>query len=202
MTLDPNDPDYKWTEPALVIKSNPRWDFNAIDPGVIADQQGNLWMSFGSFWSGIKMIQLDPNTGKRISPDSPIYSLAHYDSIEAPFIYFYDGYYYLFVDWGMCCRGADSTYNMRVGRSMKITGPYLDKEGKDMLTGGGTLLLDTDGPFIGPGHPGIIKEDNNYLLSMHYYNGARRGASQYAIRPFEWDDEGWPVVVTPESVPQ
>ena len=111
-------------------------------------------------------------------------------------MYFYDGYYYLFVDWGMCCRGADSTYNMRVGRSKNITGPYLDKEGKDMLTGGGTLLLDTEGPFIGPGHPGIIKKDNNYLLSMHFYNGAQRGASQYAIRSLEWDDDGWPVVVT------
>ena len=197
-TLDPNDPQYKWTEQGLVVTSDANDDYNAIDPAVILDQEGKLWMSFGSFWSGIKLIQLDPETGKRI-PDSPMYSLATYDSIEASFIYYHDGYYYLFLDWGMCCRGVNSTYNMRVGRSKKITGPYLDKEGTDMLDRGGTLLLETDGAFIGPGHPGIIKVDNNFLLGMHFYNGARNGASQYAIRPLEWDKDGWPYIVTPPA---
>ena len=162
------------------------------------DGDGKFYSAGGSFWSGIKLIQLDPETGKRI-PDSPMYSLASYDSIEASFIYYHDGYYYLFLDWGMCCRGVNSTYNMRVGRSKKITGPYLDKEGKDLLDRGGSLLLETDGAFIGPGHPGIIKVDDNYLLGMHFYNGARNGASQYAIRPLEWDKDGWPYVVTPPT---
>ena len=130
------------------------------------DADGNLWMSFGSFWGGIKLIQLDPATGKRIAPDSPVHALAHYDSIEAPFIYHHNGVYYLFLNWGMCCRGLNSTYNMRVGRSPKITGPYLDKEDKDMLEGGGTLLLDTDGPFIGPGHAGIL-EGGRQILARH-----------------------------------
>jgi arabinan endo-1,5-alpha-L-arabinosidase len=197
-TLDPNDPQYKWTEQGLVVTSDANDDYNAIDPAVIVDQEGNLWMSFGSFWSGIKLIQLDPDTGKRI-PDSPMYSLAAYDSIEASFIYYHDGYYYLFLDWGMCCRGVNSTYNMRVGRSKKITGPYLDKEGKDMLDRGGTLLLETDGAFIGPGHPGIIKVGDDYLLGMHFYNGAMNGSSQYAIRPLEWDKDGWPYIVTPPA---
>lgn len=199
-TLDPDDPDYKWSEPKLVIKSDPSCNFNAIDPGVIVDEDDKLWMSFGSFWSGMQLIELDPDTGLRIASDSPITPLAHADSIEAPHLYFHDGYYYLFLNWGMCCRGADSTYNMRVGRSKTITGPYLDKDGKDMLEGGGTLLLETDGIFVGPGHPGVWKEGDKYLMGMHYYNGAMNGWSQYAIRPMTWDDQGWPVIEKPKPV--
>ncbi len=198
-TLDPCDPAYEWKDAGIVIQSSPRDDFNAIDPAVTVDADGNLWLSFGSFWGGIKLIQLDPATGKRIAPDSPIHALAHYDSIEAPFIYHHNGAYYLFLNWGMCCRGVNSTYNMRVGRSPTITGPYLDKDDKNMLDGGGTLLLDTDGPFIGPGHAGILKEGDKYWLGMHFYDGSTRwGVSKYAIRPLTWSADGWPVVGTAE----
>jgi arabinan endo-1,5-alpha-L-arabinosidase len=193
-TLDPADPAFQWTDQGIVIQSNDKSDFNTIDPAVILDEQGDLWMSFGSFWSGIRMIQLDPKTGKRIASDSPIYSLAHYESIEASYVYHHGDYYYLFVNWGTCCRGVNSTYNIRVGRGQKVTGPYLDKEGKDLLKGGGTLLLQTDGAFIGPGHAGIIKEGDKYWMSMHYYDGAQRGASILAIRPVTWDAQGWPIV--------
>jgi arabinan endo-1,5-alpha-L-arabinosidase len=194
-TLDPNDPNYKWTDQGLVVSSAPADDFNTIDPAVSQDADGNLWLAFGSFWSGIKLIQLDPATGRRIAPDSPMYSLAHYGSIEASFIYFHDGYYYLFVDWGLCCRGVRSTYNMRVGRSQKITGPYVDKDGHDMLTGGGSLLLDTDGAFIGPGHAGIIKDGDKYWMSMHFYDGTTPpSGGTLAIRPLTWTTEGWPRV--------
>jgi len=183
-----------------VIQSSPRDDFNAIDPVVTQDADGNLWLAFGSFWGGIKLIQLDPATGRRIAPDSPIHALAHYDSIEAPFIYYHNGVYYLFLNWGMCCRGVNSTYNMRVGRSPTITGPYLDKEDKDMLEGGGTLLLETDGPFIGPGHAGILKKGDRYWLGMHFYDGSTPwGVSKYALRPLTWTEDGWPVVGIPES---
>lgn len=197
-TLDPDDPDYKWSEPELVIKSDRSCNYNAIDPALIADEDGRLWMTFGSFWSGMQLIELNPKTGMRISEDSPVKTLAHYDSIEAPYLYYHDGYYYLFVNWGMCCRGANSTYSLRVGRSRRITGPYFDKEDRDMLNGGGSLLLETDGIFVGPGHAGIWKEGESYLLGMHFYNAAMRGWSQYALRPLSWDDEGWPVVETPK----
>jgi arabinan endo-1,5-alpha-L-arabinosidase len=194
-TLDPNDPNYKWTEEGIVVQSKTEDDFNTIDPGIVQTPDGGLWLCFGSFWSGIKLIQLDPKTGKRIAPDSPMYSLAHTRMIEASDIYFHDGYYYLMLDWGKCCSGITSTYDMRVGRSQKITGPYLDKDGKDMLQGGGSELLGTDGAFIGPGHPGILKEGDKYWMSMHYYDGASgnpRGT--LAIRPLTWDKDGWPVV--------
>jgi len=193
-TLDPTDPAYSWTDHGIVIQSDPTVDYNTIDPALFQDVDGSLWMSFGSFWGGIKLIQLDPKTGKRIAQDSPVHALAHYDSIEAPFIYRHDGKYYLFVNWGFCCRGANSTYEIRVGRSDNVTGPYLDKEGKDMLLGGGSKLLGTEGAFIGPGHAGILQEGERYWFGFHFYNGAQRGASTYGIRPLIWDQGGWPVI--------
>ena len=192
--LDPDSPNYKWTDQGIVIQSATNNNFNAIDPAVTFDQEGKLWMSFGSFWSGIKMIELNPKTGLRISPDSPIHSLAKYESIEAPFIYFHDGHYYLFVNWGRCCRGTNSTYNIRIGRSQKITGPYLDKEEKDLAQGGGSLLLETDGDFIGPGHAGILKEADKFWFSLHFYDKTRRGMSTLAIRPLTWSADGWPAI--------
>jgi arabinan endo-1,5-alpha-L-arabinosidase len=93
-----------------VIQSGARDNFNAIDPAVTRDDQGGLWLAFGSFWSGIKLIQLDPATSKRLAADSAMYSLAYADSIEAPYIQHHDGCYYLFVNWGLCCRGTNSTY--------------------------------------------------------------------------------------------
>src|SRR5664279_225289 len=167
-TLDPNDPNYGWTDRGLIIASAATNDFNAIDPAAFHDADGSLWLTFGSFWSGIKMVQLDPQTGRRLAPDFPILSLAHSDSIEASYLYHHGRYYYLFVNWGLCCRGTNSTYSIHVGRSKNVTGPYLDREGKDMLYGGGTLLLDTTEPYFGPGHSGIIVDNGTNWFSCHY----------------------------------
>ncbi len=197
-SLDPQKPEYGWVDQGIVVQSKASDDFNTIDPAVTLDADGGLWLAFGSFWSGIKLIQLDPKTGLRIAPDSPMYSLAHYSSIEAAFIYHHGRHYYLFVNWGFCCRGASSTYEIRVGRSDKITGPYLDRDGKDLLVGGGTKVLETDGAFIGPGHAGILAEGNQYWFGCHFYDGTtQRGTSKYAIRPMHWDAGGWPVVEPP-----
>lgn len=192
-TLDPDDPAFNWTDGGLIVKSEQKDDFNCIDPGALYDDDGKLWLCFGSFWSGIKLIELNPETGKRIAPDSPMYSLAHWDSIEAAYIYKHDGYYYLFASYGLCCRGMNSSYHTRIGRSKTVAGPYLDKDGKDLLLGGGSIFMDTEGPFIGPGHAGIIEENGKYWVSCHYYDGSANGASKLAIRPLTWDDKGWPV---------
>jgi arabinan endo-1,5-alpha-L-arabinosidase len=196
-TLDPDDPNFAWTDQGIVVQSHSTNEFNTIDPAVTLDVEGNLWMSFGSFWSGLKLIQLDPATGKRIAPDSPMYSLAHQEAIEAPFIHRHGGHYYLFINWGICCRGTNSTYNIRAGRSGKITGPYLDKAGVDLLRGGGTLVMDSVGPFIGPGHAGIFSEGGTNWFSCHFYDGTRRGAPTLAVRPLHWDAEGWPAMRPP-----
>ena len=109
-------------------------------------------------------------------------------------LYRHGEYYYQFVNWGWCCRGVKSTYNMRVGRAKEIAGPYLDKEGKDLLKGGGTLLLETDGRFIGPGHAGVLKDGDRHLLSYHFYDRDANGRAALAIRVLEWDADGWPKV--------
>jgi arabinan endo-1,5-alpha-L-arabinosidase len=193
-TLDTNDSHYHWTDQGIVVQSRASNDFNTIDPAVCQDVQGKLWLAFGSFWTGIKLIELDPAIGRRIAPDSPMYSLAHKDKIEASYIYPHDGFYYLFVNWGQCCQGVRSTYNIRVGRSAGITGPYLDKDGVDLMLGGGSLFLTTSGNFIGPGHAGIIPEGETNWLSCHFYDGTREGRPTLGLLPLRWDAEGWPQV--------
>jgi arabinan endo-1,5-alpha-L-arabinosidase len=190
-TLDPDSKDYGWKDAGLVIRSRREDRFNAIDPAVIADN-GKLWMSFGSFWEGICLIELDPATGLAKKNAKPV-KLAMHPEIEAPFIHKHGGYYYLFVNWGKCCRGVESTYEIRVGRSKSITGPYLDRENTAMKDGGGAPFLATDGRFIGPGHASIFKDKGKEMLVHHYYDKDRRGRSDLRMLPLEWKD-GWPQV--------
>lgn len=194
-TLDPADPAYRWTDQGIVVQSRDGGDFNAIDPAIFRDDDNRLWMVFGSYWSGIKLVELDPKTGLRLDPKAPLISLAHNESIEAAFIAKHAGYYYLFVNWGSCCQGAKSTYNLRVGRSRKITGPYLDKEGTNLLHSGGSLLLETkEGPLTGPGHAGIISDRGRTWFSCHFEADDRMGGkATLAIMPLRWSN-GWPKV--------
>jgi arabinan endo-1,5-alpha-L-arabinosidase len=193
-TLDPGDPQFHWTDQGIVVQSTNTDNFNAIDPAVTRDADGRLWLAFGSFWSGIKLIQLDSDTGRRLAGNSTMYSLAFNGSIEAAFIHRHDGYYYLFVNWGRCCVGTNSTYEIRVGRSKKITGPYLDRDGVDLMNNGGTPFLSTTGPFIGPGHAGIVAAGGGDWLSCHFYDGTRRGMPTLALLPLRWHTNGWPEV--------
>ena len=193
-TLDPSDPKFKWTDQGIVVQSSHKDDFNTIDPAASLDAGGRLWLAFGSFWGGIKMVELDPGTGKRVATNSPMYSLAFNDSIEASYLHHRGDYYYLFVNWGLCCRGTNSTYEIRVGRSAKITGPYTDKDGVDLMTGGGSYFLGSSGPFIGPGQPGIYSENGRDWLSCHFYDAGRNGSSMLAILPLGWGTNAWPQI--------
>jgi arabinan endo-1,5-alpha-L-arabinosidase len=192
-TLDPADPRFHWTDQGIVVQSAPADNFNAIDPAVCQDADGKLWLAFGSYWSGIKLMQLDPGTGKRLT-NSPLDALAFNASIEAACLHRHGDDYYLFVNWGRCCAGTNSTYEIRVGRSRKITGPYLDPNGVDMKMEGGAPFLSTTGPFIGPGHAGIVAEGGRDWLSCHFYDGTRHGMSTLALLPLQWNTNGWPEV--------
>jgi arabinan endo-1,5-alpha-L-arabinosidase len=194
-TLDPNDPKFHWTDQGIVIQTSETNNFNAIDPAVSQDAGGNLWLALGSFWTGIKLVQLDPRTGRRIDTNSPVYSIAFNDSIEASYIYRHDSFYYLFVNWGKCCRGTNSTYEIRVGRSGNITGDYLDKDGVAMMASGGSYFLGSHGPFIGPGQAGIMTVGGTNLFSCHFYDGTHNGMSSLAILPLKWDTNGWPEII-------
>ena len=198
-TLDPADPAYHWTDRGIVVQSHDGGDFNTIDPSVFHDDDGTLWLAFGSFWSGIKLIALDPKTGKRLDPEAPLVALAYHRSIEASCLYKHGGYYYLFVNWDACCRGVKSTYNIRVGRSRKITGPYLDKDGVDMLHDGGNLFLASQGPLFGPGHAGILVDNGKDWFTSDFEGDVRMdGKATLAIMPLFWKS-GWPEVEVPDK---
>ncbi len=192
-TLDPDSPDYRWEEGGVVASSDGVEDCNAIDPGVFLDpNDGRLWLVYGSYFGYIRLVELDPKTGKRLNPDERPVDLAI--NCEASILIYHDGWYYLLATHGSCCRGADSGYNIRVGRSRKVTGPYLDHMGMDMIQGGGKLFLGSGGRVIGPGHFGLINPgDGVQKFSMHWEADLDRGgASVLDIRPLLWKD-GWPV---------
>jgi len=177
--------------------------YNAIDPSVFQDRDGSLWLAFGSYWSGIKLIQLDPQTGKRLAPDSKMYSLAYNESIEASCLCQHDDWYYLFVNWGSCCQGSQSTYNIRLGRSKTVTGPYLDKAGVDLLQRGGSVFLaTTNGPLIGPGHAGILSAESQLWFTSDFEGDLRlNGQPTLAIMPLRWKADGWPEVTVHDLKP-
>jgi arabinan endo-1,5-alpha-L-arabinosidase len=197
-TLDPASPDFQWTDRGPVIQSTHGLPFNAIDPAVALDRDGKLWLAWGSFWKGIFITELDPKTGLRLAADSPIHRLAWNESIEAAALQRHGDDYFLFVNWGRCCRGTNSTYEVRVGRSLSITGPYLDRDGADLVEGGGTPFLESSGRFIGPGHMAFFHRENADWFSYHYYDAERRGRSQLALAPLYWTKDGWPSVKKPE----
>lgn len=179
--LDPKKPDYKWTHRGIVLRSGPGKDYNAIDPAMLLDK-GKLWMAFGSFWGGLFLLELDPKTGLMLDPETKPHRIAWSREIEAPTLYRRGEYYYLFVNEGLCCKGKDSTYRVRVGRSRAITGPYLDDQGKDLLEASEREVLGTEGDFIGPGHIGLLKDGNKEWASVHFYDGSRNGAPHLALR--------------------
>jgi len=195
-TLDPASPEYKWVDEGLVIRSRQTDNWNAIDPNLSFDAENAPWLSFGSFWEGIKMRRIDLSTGKLAAADTTLYALASRQggSIEAPSIIRRDGYYYLFVSFGLCCRGPISTYNIRVGRAKNISGPYLDHDAVGMDRGGGTLLLDSHDRFRGPGGQMVYFDDGVYRMVNHYYDTSDRGIPKLQIHDLAWTSDGWPII--------
>lgn len=201
VTLDPASPDYAWIDQGMVIRSfADRDDWNAIDPNIVIEDAERIWMNWGSFWGGIKMRRIDPVTGKLSTADATMYALASREraqpvggSIEGSFIVRRDGWWYLFVSFDRCCRGADSTYNIRVGRSKAITGPYSDRDDTPMMEGGGTLVLEATTPtWRGPGHNGFLRDGDEDYLAFHAYPAEGRG-SRLFMSTVVWEN-GWPRV--------
>jgi arabinan endo-1,5-alpha-L-arabinosidase len=194
--------DNHWEDRGVVFSSDHRDDFNAIDPSVFVDDEGAHWMAFGSFWSGIKMIALDPTTGLRSQDDVRVRNLARRPSpgaVEAPFMIQRNGRYYLFVSFDFCCRGADSTYYTVVGRSGKPTGPFVDRDGTRMMRGGGFVVLHADldpaGRFAGPGHVAVLRDGEVDYIVYHAYDTHADGRSTLRIQRLDWTDDGWPVAI-------
>lgn len=217
-TLDVKSSDYAWEDRGMVIASHRRLDnWNAIDPNLIVDKKGRPYLTFGSFWDGIQLVRLsaddyqtpldkpvtiarryghavsleDMNDEKNFTKEGDNVIEAGENAIEAPFIFKHGKYYYLFVSFDYCCRGEKSTYKTVYGRSKKITGPYVDKDGKPMKFGGGTLLYGPDANNFGIGHCSVYEWDGNCYFISHAYLKDRNGAAKLFVRPLKFDKKGW-----------
>ncbi|MEA5126300.1 family 43 glycosylhydrolase [Xanthomonas floridensis] len=184
-----------WKDQGIVYTSKSSDDYNAIDGNLVVDGNGKWWLAFGSFWSGIKLIQLDPGTGKQLASNMARYSLASRPApgaVEAPFIQQANGWYYLFVSFDACCKGASSTYKIAVGRARSVTGPYLDRAGVDMRNGGGTVIHAGQGSMHGPGGQSVFRDGDGDILVYHYYDD--RGDARLGVNRLGYDGSAWPVV--------
>lgn len=204
-TLDPTDKNFKWVDHGKVIQSVPGRDlWNAIDPNLAYDEQQQPWLVFGSFWSGMKLVKLNADL-KQVAEPQEWYTVSKRArdfktednnpgeaAVEAPFIYKKGKYYYLFVSFDFCCRGAESTYKIMVGRSEKITGPYVDKDGVRLDQGGGTLVKKGDAAFPGLGHNSVYNFNGKDYLIYHAYDAADGGKPKLKIEVLQWDGE-WPL---------
>lgn len=207
-TLNPSDPAFKWTDHGLLLQSVPERDsWNAIDPNIIVDDNGTPWMDFGSFWDGLKLVKLTKDMSAIAHPEEwysisrrnyrPVkdnYTVTNDNAVEAPFIMRHGMYYYLFVSFDYCCKGNKSDYKIAVGRSEKVTGPYLDKEGRSLSAGGGSVVLQGNEQWAGVGHCAAYHFDNKDYLIAHGYSIPEEGASKLVIREIHWDKNGWPTV--------
>ena len=211
MATSPSLNNPTWTDQGKVVASQAvghtdsytdTTAYNAIDPSILMDTTGKMWMSWGSYSSGIVVTQLNPTTGLRLNTSSLDATLVANNapgggfgsSIEASSLVQHGGFYYLFVNYGGCCSGIDSTYNIRVGRGTSPTGPFLDKNGVDMRNAGGTLFYDDDGNRTGPGQFGIYSQAGQDQFSYHYYDGNHNGAPTYGLNNLYWSADGWPSV--------
>ena len=206
-SLDRSSPQYKWVDKGLVLESKTTDDFNAIDPNFVRDTQGRDWLAFGSFWDGIKLHRLDSD-GKLSHQDGKFYALARrarpnnakpappnlppdWEAIEAPFLVHHGSFYYLFTSWDLCCRGVKSTYRTMVGRSTRITGPYVDAAGEPLAQGGGTQLLAGNARWRGPGGESVwMGRDGQDLMVFHAYD-ASTGVPYMQLSTLSWTG-GWP----------
>ncbi len=190
-TLDPGSPDFKYSDPVKVANSDYDEDCDAIDPSLLMAPDGRLWLSYGTYFGFIRLVELDPKTGKRMEGNKPV-NIAI--DCEATDLIYRNGWYYLLGTHGTCCDGPNSTYNIVVGRSRKVTGPYLDNVGRDMLKGGGKMVLSARKNKIGPGHFGrFVEEEGVEKMSCHYEADFQQGGySVLGILPLLWKND-WPV---------
>ena len=201
-TLDTISKIFKWIDHGKVLQSVPNRDmWNAIDPNLVIDETNTPWLALGSFWNGIKLVKMNTDL-LSVSQPEEWYSIATRKrdymlpdslpgdaAVEAPFIFKHDKYYYLFVSFDYCCRGEKSTYKMMVGRSEHVQGPYTDKDGVAMNSGGGSLLLEGDKNWYGVGHNAVASFDGKDYLVFHGYDAHDDGKPKLRMEELKWEND-------------
>jgi arabinan endo-1,5-alpha-L-arabinosidase len=202
VTLDSSDPNYKWIDQGEVLESTPGDDFNAIDPNVLVDTDGSVWLTYGSYWSGIKQRHIDTATGKLSTTDTTRYDLATRpsvlnDPIEGASLVQHSGYYYLFVSVDSCCNAnlKSDNYKEALGRSTSPHGPFNDEQGTPMMQGGGTVLLQGDNTWIAPGGGTAYVDATNgeSLIVFHALKMSENGTPYLWLKNISWQND-WPVL--------
>jgi len=200
-TLDRTDPNYRWVDQGEVLGSIATDDFNAIDPSILVDTDGSVWLTFGSFWTGIKQRQIDPATGMLLASNPTIYSLAtrpgvQFNPIEASSLVHKGNFYYLFVSFDFCCdpNPYHDTYRIVVGRGTSPSGPFTDMSGTDMMQGGGTQLLAGDGvSWSGPGGQTAYLDSQNGDVIVFHAIHLPDGAPFLFMNSLAWTND-WPQI--------
>jgi len=193
-----------WQDQGLVVRTQPGVDTaNAIDPNIVNDADGQTWLSYGSFFSGIQLVRIDAATGKVLAGEEPVHIAQRAfppNAEENSTIVLHDGYYYLFLSFDYCCRGVESDYRTVVGRSPSITGPYLDADGQALLNGkGGTEVMRGYNEFAGAGGADVLLGSGGrtgYVVN-HYYDATDNGVPRLNVRRISWTADGWPQVSDP-----
>lgn len=207
-TLNPSSPDFKWEDKGKIVQSVPGRDmWNAIDPNLVFDENNTPWLSFGSFWNGIKLVKMNANLESIAQPEEWFTiasrprnfntpdSSAGNAAIEAPFIFKKGNYYYLFASWDYCCRAEKSNYKIVVGRSKQVTGPYFDKNSVPMSQNGGSLVVEGDGKeWFGVGHNAVYTFGNKDYIIYHGYDASDKGRPKLIINELTWDKDSWPII--------
>ncbi|HRZ98682.1 MAG TPA: arabinan endo-1,5-alpha-L-arabinosidase [Paludibacter sp.] len=194
-TLNPNDKNYKWEDHGKVIDfRNGGEGVNCIDPQTFVDDNGRVWLFYGSYKSGLRLTELNKKTGKLNNELSPkLYTLTTTLG-EGVFVIKADGWYYIFASRGRCCSGLESTYQVVMGRSRKIEGPYLNKKGESWVDNHYTLFLEGNYDEPGRGHNGFFTENDTTFIVYHAYTRSAEGKSLLNIKPVYLDNNGWPTL--------
>jgi len=200
-TLDPSDPAYQWVDQGMVLESVSADNFNAIDPTILLDADGSVWLTYGSYWTGIKQRQIDPSSGMLLASNTTVYSLAsrpgvQYDPIEGSSLVRKGSDYYLFVSMDFCClpNPYQDNYKIAVGRATGPHGPFVDQNGVDMMNGGGTILLQGNGTtWNAPGGETVYLDPQQGDMITFHALSLPGGAAYLYVNSLSWPN-GWPQI--------
>lgn len=199
----------------IVHKTDKSSDTNSIDANIIEEHDtGRQFMVYGSFWSGVRIIELNKETGfalegqgnGKLIASRPLWTDG---AIEGPYMIYHPEtkYYYLFVSYGhLTC-----DYNIRVGRSRSVTGPFLDYNGKDlasyedntctkglMISCGYRWLSGT--AYMGPGHNSVLLRENGEMYLVSHIRklsfNADPGPGLLQIRKIIMTPDEWPIALS------